>query len=359
MNTTKKPLKIVLTGGGTAGHVMPHIALLPEMKNRQWSVFYIGSSGIEKTLIEAQKIPFYTIPTGKLRRYFSMQNVTDLFRILGGVVCAGMHLLKLKPDVVFSKGGFVSVPVSFAAKLLGIPVITHESDVTPGLANKLICPLATKIIHAFPETSRYLPASKAVLGGIPVRQELHKGSKATGLELCNFSADDPRPIVLCMGGSQGAKRLNEAIRDALPDLSKKFRIIHLTGTGKDLSISHEGYKGFEFVSDELKDLLCLADLVVGRAGANSIFELLELRKPMLLIPLVVGSRGDQVLNAKSFVNEGWALTLEEKNINSDSLLASLEQLLIQKNQLISAMNGKLSTQSVELTMNLLSGFQKP
>ena len=354
----KKTLKIVLTGGGTAGHVMPHIALLPDMKDRNWLVSYIGSSGIEKKLMKEQGIPFYEIPTGKLRRYLSVENFTDLFKILGGIFASFRHLIKLKPDVVFSKGGFVSVPVSVAARLLSIPVVTHESDVTPGLANKLITPLASKIIYAFPETARYLPSAKSISGGIPVRKELHNGSRSKALSLCGFTEEDTRPVILCMGGSQGAKSLNEAIEKALPELSQRFRIIHLTGSGKSLSISHEAYKGFEFVSKELKDLLSLADIVLGRAGANSIFELLELRKPMILVPLVVGSRGDQVLNAQSFAKEGWAMVLEEKNLNPDSLLSTLDQLLAKKDIFIESMNKNRSLQSVELTMNVLSKFQK-
>ena len=293
---------IILTGGGTAGHVTPNIALLPRLRAANYTISYIGSTdGIEKTLIEAQHIPYYGISSGKLRRYFSLKNFTDPFRVLKGFSEAS-HLMKtLRPDIVFSKGGFVSVPVVLAAKRHHIPVICHESDLTPGLANKLSMPSATKICCNFPETLSYLPKEKAVLTGCPIRKELLEGSKKAALMLTGFTST--KPVLMVMGGSLGAAAINQAVRAALPDLLKTWQVIHLCGKGKlDQSLtSQKGYIQYEYIQKELPDLFALCDLVISRAGANAICELLALRKPALLIPLSAqASRGDQILNARSF-----------------------------------------------------------
>ena len=285
--------KIVLTGGGTAGHVTPNIALLPKLRELGYEIHYIGSyDGIEKKLIADFDIPYYGISTGKLRRYFDVKNFTILKQI--------------KPDIVFSKGGFVSVPVVRAAASLKIPCIIHESDMTPGLANKLCIPVATKVCCNFPETLQNLPADKAVLTGSPIRGELTKGNKIAGLDLCGFSAN--QPVIMVIGGSLGAANVNKAVRDALPALLKDFQVVHLCGQGKvdNLLLNTKGYKQFEYVKAELKDLFAMADVVISRAGANAICELLALKKPNLLIPLVSGSRGDQILNAKSFEAQGFS-----------------------------------------------------
>lgn len=320
-----QPVRVCLTGGGTAGHVTPHFALLKGIKDRGWDVFYVGSRGLEKPLVEAQGIPFYTIAAGKLRRYLSAENFLDVFRIGLGIVQAFKLLAQKKPDVVFSKGGFVAVPVAVAAWFLKIPVVSHESDLTPGLANRLIAPFAKKILFTFPETKKYLPPS-SVQVGTPIRSELLRGSAKDGLSLCGFSPDDQTPTILVMGGSQGAQRVNEALGAILPWLVERSKVIHLTGKGKQLNFRHPRYKSFEFVSSELSDLYALSDFVISRAGANSIFEILAVKKPMLLIPLEIASRGDQVLNAMSFAKAGWATVLREQNLDPETLKKAIEHL---------------------------------
>ncbi len=316
---------LCLTGGGTAGHVTPHFALLPGIRARGWQVFYVGSAGFEKPLVEAAGLEFHTIKSGKLRRYFSVQNALDVFKVALGCLQAVGILLKKRPQVVFSKGGFVAVPVAAAAWLLRIPVVSHESDVTPGLANRLIAPFARKIVYTFPETAKYVGAS-AIRVGTPVRRELWEGDRARAIALCGFDASEQLPTLLVMGGSQGAQRINEALREVLPQLTERMRVVHLTGKGKALNYEHPRYKSFEFAGDELKDLLALTDMVVSRAGANSIFELLALRRPMLLIPLEQGSRGDQVVNAESFRSQGWAQVLREKELTPVSFQSALVKL---------------------------------
>ena len=237
--------RIVLTGGGTAGHVTPNIALLPSLKEAGYEVFYIGSyTGIEKQLIEDLEIPYYGISSGKLRRYKSLKNLSDPFRVLKGYFQARTLMRKIKPDIVFSKGGFVSVPVVLAAGHKRIPVIIHESDMTPGLANKIAMRSATKICCNFPETVQYLPQQKAVLTGSPIRKELLQGNKLAGLNLCHFNTE--KPVILVVGGSTGAVKVNNAVRAILPELLKDFQVVHLCGKGKtDKSFENkEGYVQF-------------------------------------------------------------------------------------------------------------------
>ena len=293
---------IVLTGGGTAGHVTPNIALIPKLQEKGFQISYIGSyNGIEKSLIQELGIPYYGISSGKLRRYFDIKNFSDPFRVLKGYSQAKKLMKQLKPDVVFSKGGFVTVPVVLAAKKRKIPAIIHESDMTPGLANKLCLSSATKICCNFPETVSTLPADKAVLTGTPIRQELLHGDKEAARNFCGFSSD--KPVLLVIGGSLGAASVNENVRKILPELLKEFQVIHLCGKGKtDSSLEHTaGYVQYEYIKEELPDLFALADIVISRAGANAICELNALAKPNLLIPLSANaSRGDQILNARSF-----------------------------------------------------------
>ena len=306
--------RIVLTGGGTAGHVTPNIALLPRLREAGYEISYIGSfDGIEKKLIQAQGIPYYGISSGKLRRYFDVKNFTDPFRVIKGFAEASRLMKQLHPDVVFSKGGFVSVPVVMAAGRHHIPVICHESDLTPGLANKLSMPSATRVCCNFPETMQYLPKGKAVLTGCPIRRELMEGDRAAALTMTGFTPD--KPVLMVMGGSLGAVAVNEAIRGALPELLEHWQIIHLCGKGKlDESLNGiKGYVQYEYIQKELADLFALCAIVVSRAGANAICELLALRKPTLLIPLSAkASRGDQILNARSFERQGFSMVIEEE-----------------------------------------------
>ncbi len=324
---------VVLTGGGTAGHVMPHFAIIPQLKALGWDYYYIGSKGIEQKLVTEKGVDFYPVQVGKLRRYLSWDNLVDIFRLILGFFQSMLILIKRRPYCVFSKGGYVSVPVCMAAWVLGIRVITHESDLTPGLATKIISKVATKVLCTFPETVNYL-APGAQWVGAAVRPEVLSGDRASGLSFIGFSEDDQRPVILFMGGSLGAQRINEALGEALPELTQRFRVVHLTGKGKQLSYSSEGYRSFEFLADRLPDVLAASDFVVSRAGANSIFEFLSLRIPMLLIPLVIGSRGDQVHNAQHFENNGWCMTLSEKSLSAVDLVRAVDQLASKKDQIL-------------------------
>ena len=352
--------RIILTGGGTAGHVTPNIALLPGLKELGYDVHYIGSyNGIEKKLIEQFGIPYHGISSGKLRRYFSMQNFTDPFRVLKGFGEAKKLIKSLKPDVIFSKGGFVSVPVVIAGKQCHVPTIIHESDMTPGLANKLSIPSASKVCCNFPETLNHLPKEKAVLTGSPIRQELLTGDRGAALKFCGLSAD--KPVILIIGGSLGSVVVNNAVRKILPELLKNFQVIHLCGKDKvDASLKDlKGYVQFEYIQDELKDLFALADIVISRAGANAICELLALHKPNLLIPLSANaSRGDQILNARSFERQGYSIVLEEEELSDSTLLDAINKLYKEKDAYIDAMKQSTQQDSIQTILGLIQQASK-
>lgn len=353
--------KIVMTGGGTAGHVTPNIALIPALQKEGYEISYIGSyEGIEKRLIEEQHITYHGISSGKLRRYFDPKNFSDPFKVLKGYYQSIRLLKKIKPDVVFSKGGFVSVPVVLAAKHCKIPAIIHESDITPGLANKLAIPSATKVCCNFPETLKYLPAEKAVLTGSPIRQELLKGNSAHALAMCRFP-DHAKPVLLIVGGSSGSRAINTAVRGLLPELLKKYYVIHLCGKGNlDTSLSEvNGYAQFEYANQELADMFALSDLVISRAGANAICELLALRKPNILIPLSASaSRGDQILNAHSFESQGFSYVLEEEAVSNTALLEAIETVTKNKDTYISAMEQSSGSNSIETITSLIRDVSK-
>ncbi len=347
--------RIVLTGGGTAGHVTPNIALLPALKKEGYDVHYIGSyDGIERKLIEEMDVPYYGISSGKLRRYFDPKNFSDPFKVFKGYLEASSLLRKLKPNVIFSKGGFVTVPVVLAAKRRGIPAIIHESDMTPGLANKLCIPSARKICANFPETIKYLPEGKAVLTGTPIRQELFSGNKLKGLDFCGFTAG--KPILLVVGGSTGSVAVNEAVRGVLPKLLEKYQVIHLCGKDKTEAALNNtpGYVQYEYIKKELSDLLDAADVVISRAGANAICELLALRKPHILIPLsAASSRGDQILNAESFERQGFSHVIKEEALDSGSLLEAIETVYSNRNSYIDAMSKSELNNSIDKIIGII------
>lgn len=349
--------KIVFTGGGTAGHVTPNIALFPYIKKEGYEAFYIGSyNGIEKRLIEDFDVPYYGISTGKFRRYFDLKNFTDPFRVMKGYSQALKILKDLKPDIVFSKGGFVSVPVIRAAASLKIPCIIHESDMTPGLANKLCISVATKVCCNFPETIKYVPSGKAVLTGSPIRSELTTGSKLAALELCGFTAN--KPVIMVIGGSQGATSVNIMVREALPKLLEEFQVVHICGKDKvdNLMLNIPGYKQFEYLKADLKDVFAMADIVVSRAGANAICELLALKKPNLLIPLQAGSRGDQILNARSFEEQGFSMVVREDYIDCDILTDKIRELYETRQIYIDKMCKSNQLNSVSSIVNLIKEY---
>ncbi|MCD8881956.1 undecaprenyldiphospho-muramoylpentapeptide beta-N-acetylglucosaminyltransferase [Mammaliicoccus sciuri] len=333
--------KIAFTGGGTIGHVAVNLALIPEAQKRDIETIYIGSkNGIEKEMItdSAKDTKYIPISSGKLRRYLSFENLKDVFKVLKGVLDARKVLKKEKPDLVFSKGGFVSVPVIIAAKSLKIPSIVHESDVTPGLANKISMKFANKMYTTFEETLKYVPKEKSDYIGAIIREDLRDGSKEEGYQLTGFN--DQLPVLLIMGGSLGSKALNKAIRDNLDYLTKKYQIIHLTGKGHvDQNIKNANYVQYEFVSNELMHFYAITDTVISRAGANAIYEFATLKLPMLLIPLGLDqSRGDQIDNAKIFEKNGYAKVLQEKDVNQSNLISQLDKLENEREEIIDKMS---------------------
>ncbi len=351
--------RIIMTGGGTAGHVTPNIALMPRLKEMGYSIFYIGSkNGIEKELITDLNIPYHGISSGKLRRYLDIKNFTDPFKVVKGYFEARRLIKKIQPDVVFSKGGFVSVPVILAAKHLHVPSIIHESDITPGLANRIAIPAASKVCCNFPETIAHLPENTAVLTGSPIREELFKGDKDRALTLTGFT--DKLPILLVVGGSTGSVFLNDTIRKQLPILTQQYQIIHLCGKDKlDTACdSLPNYRQYEYASEEMKDYLAAADLVISRAGANAICELLALHKPNILIPLsLAASRGDQILNANSFQKQGFSYVLEEEKLTDQSLLEAIHTVWQERRTYIATMENSKQLDAISTITNLIEDIQ--
>ncbi|MCQ2494809.1 MAG: undecaprenyldiphospho-muramoylpentapeptide beta-N-acetylglucosaminyltransferase [Lachnospiraceae bacterium] len=347
--------KIVLTGGGTAGHVTPNIALLPALKDAGYEISYIGSyDGIEKQLITDFGIPYYGVSTGKFRRYLDPKNLSDPFRVIKGYNEAKKILKQIAPDVIFSKGGFVSVPVVRAAAALKIPCIIHESDMTPGLANKLCIPVAAKVCCNFPETVDSLPKGKAVLTGTPIRAELFTGDAAEGRKLCGFNSD--KPVLMVIGGSLGAAAVNQAVRDALPELLKKYQVVHVCGKNKvdNLLLTLEGYKQFDYIKEDLRHLFAMADIVISRAGANAICELLALHKPNILIPLPSkASRGDQLLNAKSFEQQGYSVVLDQDDLTTSLISQTVNTVYSEREKYVTAMEDSVQQDSIEKIMKLI------
>jgi len=346
--------KIVLTGGGTAGHVTPNIALLPKLKEMGYDVSYIGTyNGIEKKLIEEIGIPYYGIASGKLRRYFDWKNFSDPFRVIHGYNQAKRLMKELAPDIVFSKGGFVSVPVVLAAAKRKIPVVIHESDMTPGLANKIALPKASRVCCNFPETQKLFPEGHALVTGTPIRQQLFSGDSEKAFTFCGFT--EKRPTILVIGGSTGALRVNQAIHANLDALLEKFNVIHLCGKGK-LEKEYDGRPGyvqFEYIGAELPDLFALADLVISRAGANAICELLALKKANILIPLSKNaSRGDQILNARSFEKSGYSKVIEEEDLTNEVLLSTVNEVYENRDKYIAAMNKDQEKDSISMITDL-------
>ncbi|MBQ7064648.1 MAG: undecaprenyldiphospho-muramoylpentapeptide beta-N-acetylglucosaminyltransferase [Firmicutes bacterium] len=334
-----KHLRVILTGGGTGGHVTPNMALIPYLQERGHEVIYIGSEdGMERRLIGEMKIPYYGIDSERLNRYFTVENLTMPFHVLRGIRQAKRLIRELKPDVVFSKGGFVSVPVVIAAHRYHVPVVCHESDITPGLANKLSVPFATKVCVNFPEALDKIRHGKGVYTGTPIRDSLLAGSREQGLAISGLSGT--KPILLVMGGSTGAKALNDGIREALPKVLPEFEVLHLCGKGNaDPSLEGTpGYYQIEYANEEMPHFYAAADLTMCRAGANSLAEILALRLPNVLVPLPLSaSRGDQILNAASFTGKGFSLTLEQEKMNPETILASAREVYQHRDQYREAM----------------------
>ncbi|MEC5423751.1 undecaprenyldiphospho-muramoylpentapeptide beta-N-acetylglucosaminyltransferase [Virgibacillus sp. C22-A2] len=355
-----KDKRILFTGGGTAGHVIVNLALIPYYQREGWEIDYIGSKdGIEKKLIgQLEGVTYHPVSTGKLRRYLSKENLKDPFKVLKGTFQAYRIIGKRKPGVVFSKGGFVSVPVVLAAKMRRVPAVIHESDYTPGLANKIAIPFTKKVLATFPETMNFLPEKKAEYVGAVIRDELFMGSKEKGLSYAGLTNE--KPVLLIMGGSGGSEKINRTVRNSLSKLLNNFQIIHICGHDKvDYSINEKGYKQFEYVNEELKDIFAATDYVLSRAGSNAIFEFLALRIPMLLIPLSKeASRGDQIINAKSFAEKRYARVMEEEILTEDKLVEELTQLQDFAPLMIETMKEYKSEKARDRVVEIINEVQK-
>ncbi|MDL2236686.1 undecaprenyldiphospho-muramoylpentapeptide beta-N-acetylglucosaminyltransferase [Christensenellaceae bacterium OttesenSCG-928-K19] len=326
---------IVLTGGGSAGHVTPNLALVDDLKQHDYEIHYIGTEdGIERTIV--RDLPYHSIEAGKLRRYLSKENIKDFFKIFRGYRQAKKILKDLNPRLVFAKGGFVSVPVVWAAAKLGIPTVLHESDYSPGLANRLCARKARKICLSFDVPNQY--GSKSVVTGSPVRSSLLSGNKEKGLQFLGFKSG--KPVLLIMGGSLGAKAINDAVDGCIDSLTSSYCVVHLRGKGNlNESLStHENYRQFEFLEKELADVFSATDLALSRAGANAVFEYLTLCIPPLLIPLPLSaSRGDQLQNAAYFKEHGYAHVLQQEELTSEALPAAVGALFKDKDKIIKSM----------------------
>ena len=320
-------MHVVCTGGGTAGHVVPAIPVMQQLLEQGHRVSFVGSrSGLEARLLADIDVAYHGIAAGKLRRYASFENLLDAVKVLIGIVEAIVLIGRLRPDVVFSKGGFVSFPVVFAAWLWRVPVVAHESDLTPGLANRLALPFIRALCVNFPETRPQNFNGTVVYTGTPVRQALLEGKPEKGRRWLGVEAS--RPILLVVGGSLGADRLNAVVRASLDKLLPLLEVVLICGPGKASGIERDGYHEFEFVSEPWGDLLASATLVVSRAGANTLYELLCLAKPNILVPLSrKASRGDQIENAAYAEEQGYSRVLQEEALDPDRLAALVEETL--------------------------------
>ena len=349
-------MKIIFTGGGTAGHISLNLALIPYFIEKGYEVHYIGSkSGMEKDLLKSyENVYYYEVSTGRLRRYFSLENFKEPFRVLKGIIEAKKIIKKIKPNIVFSKGGFVSFPVVVGAYLNGVPVIIHESDLSTGLANKLSFPFCKKVLLTF-KRDKYKNKEKYV--GAIVREELTQGNRERGKKFCHISND--RPTILVMGGSSGAKSINEAIWNNIDNLLKNYNVVHICGKDSiNKNINKENYIQFEFVKEELRDLFAISDMVISRAGANSIFEFLKVKLPMLLIPLPLSqSRGDQIENAKYFQSKGYCIILNDEDINN-LFLEKIDETFNKKDETKKKMNKQSELGNIENIINEIIKLQK-
>ena len=332
-------MRIILTGGGTAGHVTPHLSIIPMLQKDGHEIHYIGTEdGMEAGIIsKLDNVTYHAIPAGKLRRYHDWKNFSDMARVIKGVREARRIIREVKPAIVFSKGGYVGLPVVVAAGELRVPALIHESDMTSGLANKLSLPFAKALLCTFPETAKQT-GKKGVYVGSPIRQELFEGDRERGKKIFGF--DDSKPILLVMGGSSGAQAINRAVRGILNELTGCFQVLHICGNGNlfDIYERTPGYQQTEYLYDEMADALACADLVVSRAGSNSICELLALRKPALLIPYPSGaSRGDQEVNAASFERRGFARVLEQKDLTGETLMEKIVEVYHDRGEIIECM----------------------
>ena len=341
--------RIVLTGGGTAGHVTPNLALIPRLLEAGWEVHYVGEEdGVEQKLVkDIPGVTYHRVTCGKLRRYFDVRNFSDPIRVIKGVRQASKLMKRLNPNIVFSKGGFVSVPVVYGARLNKVPVVIHESDMTPGLANKLSAPFAKLVLCTFPEAAK-LMGDKGVYTGTPIRPEILSGSREKGLRTFGFS--DGRPVLMVTGGSSGAQAINKVVREALPKLLDSFQVLHLCGPGNadEALEGTAGYVQCEYLDREMADAYACANILVSRAGSNTLCEILALRKPALLIPYPKGaSRGDQIVNARSFEKRGLSHVLMQEDLSAETLCSAVVKLYKERGTLYENMDREPTANGVE------------
>lgn len=352
--------KIVMTGGGTGGHVTPNLALIPQLQADGWEIHYIGAANsIEQQLISAVPgVKFYCVSVGKLRRYFDPKNFSDPFRVIKGVAQATRIIRRIKPDVVFSKGGFVSVPVVYGAHFNHVPVVTHESDLTPGLANKLCLPFASAQCCTFPEAVKYAKG-KGVYTGTPLRPEIFEGDRERGLKTFGLNAN--LPVLMVVGGSSGAQAINECVREALPQLMQGFQVLHLCGRGNlsDRLAGSKNYVQVEYLDREMADAYACADVLISRAGSNSLCEILALKKPALLIPYPMGaSRGDQILNAESFEKRGLSRVMQQDQMTAETLAREVIRLYHDRGALMDAMAAEHTGGGVDRVLEQIYKYAK-
>ena len=350
--------KIALVGGGTAGHITPNIALMEELKKRNYEIIYIGSKGgMEEGIMYKLHIPFFGITVDKLRRYFDLKNLMIPFNVFKGFNEATKILKEQKVDIIFSKGGYVAVPVVVAASRLNIPIISHEADITPGLANKIASPFSKVICCNFEETAKSF-GKKGVHTGSPIRKAILNGDKKKANDFLNFA--EKKPILFITGGSLGSKYINSLIRRNLDKLLSSFNVVHQCGRGNlDESINKEGYRQYEIIDENLADIFAVSSMVISRAGANIIFELLALKKPNLLIPLSKkASRGDQILNANSFEKKGYSVVLaeEEEDKYPQRFFEKLDELDKKKKEMIDKMSEAKESDAINRICDIIDKY---
>lgn len=346
---------IILTGGGTAGHCLPNIALLPNLKNHFDKIYYVGSkTGIEKNIALKNNLKYYEISTAKLKRKITFSNLKIPIELVKGINQAKKIIKETSPNVIFSKGGYVSIPMVIAGFMCKIPVITHESDLTVGLANKIASNFSKKVLTSFPETASKV--KKGLYVGPPIRQEIFNVNKDSSYQFFGFNKD--KPVLLVTGGSQGAKTINLAITNILPKLLKMFNVIHLCGKGNVSPIKEKGYYQAEFLN-EIEKAFAITNVCVTRAGSNTLFELLSLKIPCLVIPLPKNeSRGDQILNARYFNEKKVVNLLYQEDITDNRVYEEILKTHREKELLMSNLNGLKIKSSNEKICEVLLNFSK-
>ena len=353
-----KKQKIVFTGGGSGGHVFPNKPLIDHYLN-QYEVLYIGSSGgMERDLTEDWKVRYLPIMAGKLRRYMSLQNLVDIGKVFLGIFQCIYILDKEKPVFIFSKGGFVSVPVVIAAKLLSIPVFLHEADMTSGLANRIATPFASHIFLTFPPKKE--PKIPHILSGLPLRPEIYSAAKEKGRNFLGLQESQTKPILLVLGGSLGATPINRLILRNLDELTKTFVVVHIAGTGKiDSGLNHADHLQYEFLGTEIYDVIMASDVVLSRAGANSVIELMTLKKPTLLIPLTLSqSRGDQIENAKYFGDLGACSVLHEELMTDEIFVGMVNAVYRDREKYIEKINELALPRAENIIIETIDSYLK-